>query len=239
MTRDACDRCGSSSTKNIYPSVKIAIVEDHLMFREVLRKICADLQHTVVGEADDGRKAVEMVTKAKPELLLLDLHLPNLDGFGVVEEIRRTLPDVRVLVLSSHCDEYTVFRADRARVQGFVDKNTNTVDALKKAIEAVAAGRTSFSPAFLRSKKARHDDPQSFDKLLTDRERTILSLLAAPMTDPEIATRLSISNETVEKHRFNLLRKLGLSTTMELVRYARDHGFNLSAPRTDDDAMLP
>jgi DNA-binding NarL/FixJ family response regulator len=220
--------------------VRIVIVEDHLMFREVLRKVCAtDLHHEVVGEADDGQRAVALVAETKPDLVLLDLHLPNLDGFGVIEAIRKVSPEMRILVLSSHCDEYTVYRAEHARVQGFVDKNTNTVEALKKAISTVADGRTSFSAAFLRSKAARREDPHSFEKLLSDRERTVLSLLGEPFSDDEIAARLSISHETVEKHRFNLLRKLSLRNTTELVRYAREHGFTLSAPRSGDGATLP
>src|SRR5690606_1022258 len=144
-------------------AVRIVIVEDHLMFREVLRKVCAvDLRHDVVGETDDGARAVELVTRTTPDLVLLDLHLPNIDGSGVVEAVRQIEPETKVLVLSSHCDEYTVFRAERAHVQGFVDKNTNTVEGLKAAISAVAAGRVSFSPAFQRIKNARLKDPQSF-----------------------------------------------------------------------------
>ena len=215
------------------------IVEDHLMFREVLRKVCVDdLHHTVVAEADDGRRAVEAVNQTNPDLVLLDLHLPNLDGFGVVEAIRRAAPLVRVLILSSHCDEYTVFRAERARVQGFVDKNTNSVAMLKSAIGAVAQGGTWFSEAYRNQRTTRVRDPQSFDKLLTPRERDVLALVGAPLSDTEISRQLEIAEETVEKHRFNILKKLGLNTTTELVRYARDHGFTLTAPE-GDDALLP
>jgi DNA-binding NarL/FixJ family response regulator len=223
--------------------MRIVIVEDHVMFREVLRKVCEkDLRHEVVGEAGDGDEAVRMVAETKPHLVLLDLHLPNLDGFGVLEAIRRLElePPVRILVLSSHCDEYTVYRAERAHVQGFVDKNTNTVAALKEAITEVVNGRLCFSEPFQRIKAARLRDPQSFDKLLGDRERQVLALVGEPWNDKEIAERLGISVETVEKHRFNLLRKLGLSTTAELIRYARERGFTLSAPRAGDgDAILP
>jgi DNA-binding NarL/FixJ family response regulator len=220
--------------------MKIVIVEDHLMFREVLRKVCVDeLKHEVVGEAEDGARAVAVVTAAKPDLVLLDLHLPSLDGFGVVEAIRKESKNVRVLVLSSHCDEYTVFQAERVRVQGFVDKNTNSVETLKAAIGEIAHGRVWFSPAFLRVKAARHRDPHSFDKLLTHRERAVLALIGEPLTDPEIAQRLEIAAETVEKHRFNILRKLGLDSRAELTRYAREHGFTLTARRNDDGALLP
>ena len=221
-------------------TVRIVIVEDHLMFREVLRKICvSELGHEVVAEADDGKAAVEVVRETRPDFVLLDLHLPNLDGFGVVEEIRKLLPRLKVLVLSSHCDEYTVFHAERLHVQGFVDKNTNSVATLKSAISAVADGRVWFSDAFQRIKAARLRDPESFDKLLTRRERMILALVGQLLTDQEIARELDISHETVEKHRFNVLRKLELKTTAELARYAREHGFTLTGRPGDDGALLP
>ena len=210
------------------------------MFREILRKVCVDeLRHEVVAEAGDGALAVELVAKTMPDLVLLDLHLPNLDGFGVVEAIRKISKEVRILVLSSHCDEFTVFRAERARVQGFVDKNTNTVATLKDAIGTVARGHVWFSEAFLREKKSRHRDPRSFDKLLTERERAVLALVGEPLTDVEIGKRLKIASETVEKHRFNVLRKLGLASTAEMARYAREHGFTLRARKGGDGALLP
>lgn len=220
--------------------VRIVIVEDHAMFREVLRKVCArDLRHDVVGEASDGQGAVQLVLHETPDLVLLDLHLPKLDGFGVVEAIRHAAPAMRILILSSHCDDYTVFRAERTHVNGFVDKNTNTVAILKAAITAVGNGLTYFSPEFLRLKAARHSDPYSFDKLLTDRERSVLTLIGEPLQDWEIAMRLELSEQTVAKHRFNILKKLGLKTTVELMRYARDHGFTLAALRRDDGGLLP
>jgi DNA-binding NarL/FixJ family response regulator len=220
--------------------VRIVIVEDHLMFREVLRKVCIqELGHEIVGEADDGAEAVAVVAGSKPDLVLLDLFLPSLDGFGVVEAVRKTAPNVRILVLSSHCDEYTVFRSERAHVQGFVDKNTNSVAALKAAIGAMEDGKVWFSETFLKTKAARHRDPASFDKLLTQREHAVLMRVGLPLTDAEISAELEIAVETVEKHRFNILKKLGFQTTTELVRYAREHGFTLTARRGGKGALLP
>jgi len=220
-------------------AVRIVIIEDHLMFREVIRRICeVELHHQVVGEAEDGRKAVQVVLEQKPDLVLLDLHLPNLDGFGVIEEIRKRLPEVMVLVLSSHCDDYTVFRAERANIQGFVDKNTNSVASLKQAIFAVTHGKSSLSDAFKKIRAKRHGDPNSFDKVLGNREREVLSLVGQSLRDTEIAERLGISEQTVSTHRLNIIRKLGLENTTELVRYAREHGFTLEAPQ-GDGAMLP
>jgi DNA-binding NarL/FixJ family response regulator len=220
--------------------VRIVIVEDHLMFREVLRKVCTeDLRHEVVGEADDGARAIEVVSDTAPELVLLDLHLPSVDGFGVVEAIRKKSPQVKVLVLSSHCDGYTVFRSERAHVHGFVDKNTNSVAMLKAAITAVAQGKVWFSDVFLKAKAARLRNSSSFDKLLTQRERAVLTLVGQPLSDAEISAELEISEETVEKHRFNILRKLGLQTTTQLVRYSRENGFTLTARQGGDGALLP
>jgi DNA-binding NarL/FixJ family response regulator len=182
---------------------------------------------------------VQVVASTRPDLVLLDLHLPLLDGFGVVEAIRRHVPNVKFLVLSSHCDEYTVYRSERAHVQGFVDKNTNSVAMLQTAIGAVAAGKVWFSEAFLKAKAARIRDPRSFDKILTERERDVLALVGLPLSDAEISAELEIAIETVEKHRFNILRKLELQTTTELVRYAREHGFTLTARRGDGGALLP
>lgn len=210
------------------------------MFRDVLRKICVkDLKHQVVGEAGDGRTAVGMVYSLDPDLVLLDLHLPELDGFGVVEAIRRVRPSVRILVLSSHCDPYTVFRAERLRLHGFVDKNTNSLDALKEAIRSVAEGKAWFSPFFQKMKAERHDDAFSFDKVLSPREREVLSLIGEAMKDDEIAERLGFTAHTAEKHRHNILRKLGIRDTTALGRYARDHGFTLSPARSAGSGPLP
>jgi DNA-binding NarL/FixJ family response regulator len=220
--------------------VRILIVEDHLMFREILRKVCGgELHHEVVGEAGDGRTAVGLALTTSPHLVLLDLHLPSLDGFGVVEALRRIAPEIQILLLSSHCDDYTVFRAEQARVQGFVDKNTNTVETLKEAIATVCSGRTYFSEAFKRLKAHRHRDPRSFDKLLTEREQAVLPMLGEPLDDQEIARRTGLSVASVEKHRFNIRRKLGLKTDAELARYARERGFTLSEAPRGDGAMLP
>jgi DNA-binding NarL/FixJ family response regulator len=220
--------------------VRIVIVEDHLMFREVLHKLCAtELHHQVVGEAGDGKTAVKLVRETQPDLVLLDLHLPGLDGFGVIEAIRQDAPETRVLVLSSHCDEYTVYNSERAHVAGFVDKNTNSVATLKSAIAEVAKGRAWFSEAFLRIKAARRRDPKSFDKLLTKRESAVLALVGQSLTDIEIGRRLDISWQTVEKHRFNLLKKLELKSTAELARYAHEHGFTLTAEQSGGAALLP
>src|SRR4051812_36489403 len=108
------------------------------MFREILRKICVEeLGHQVIGEADDGERAIDLVATLAPELVLVDLNLPSLTGFEVIKAIRKKPPAVKVLVLSSHCDKYPFSQAKNPRGRGFGEKNTNSVAVLKTAISTV------------------------------------------------------------------------------------------------------
>jgi DNA-binding NarL/FixJ family response regulator len=205
--------------------MKIAIVEDERLFRDVLRKACvSDMGHEVVGEAGTGREALRVVPETHPDLLVLDIHLPDVDGFEVLRTLRRKRALLRTLVISSYFDEYTLTRVERASVQGFIDKSTNTVAELNLAIAAIERGATYFTGAFAEAKRAHSQNPIAFDTVLTDREQTILSLVGEPLSDAEIASKLKLSPETVEKHRFNIMRKLGLSSRAESARYARRCG---------------
>jgi DNA-binding NarL/FixJ family response regulator len=210
--------------------VKIALVEDHLMMREMLRKACTqDFGHEVVAEAASGPEAITVVLATLPDLLILDLQLPGVDGLAVLRAIRAGSASCRVLVLSSHCSDYTLFLVEKARVDGFVDKNSSTVAEVRKAVAAIGAGSCYFSAHYLDTKAARRRDPHAFDKVLSDREQTVLILIGRLLTDGEAATELGISVATVAKHRFNILKKLGLPSTAALARYARDRGFSEAA----------
>lgn len=220
--------------------MRIVLVEDHLIFRDVLRKICAtDLGHEIVGEAGDGATAVALIGRTRPDVVLLDLQLPALDGFGVIAGVGGAASGAKFVILSSHCDAYTVHRAEAARVHGFVDKNTSSVAAVKAALSAVEQGGVWFSEAFNGVKTAQRLDPGSFDKVLTDRECEVLVRAGVPQTDPEIAAALGISRETVEKHRANILRKLDLQTNVALVRYAQANGFTLGARPGGGGTLIP
>ena len=205
--------------------MKIAIVEDERLFREVLRNVCvSDLGHEVVGEAGTGKEALGVVPEAVPDLLILDIHLPDMDGFEVLRCLRRKRALIKTLVISSYFNEYTLCRTERAGVQGFIDKSTNTVEELGLAIEAIDSGRTYFPRPFTDARREHGRNPIAFDKVLTDREQTVLSLVGEPLSDAEIALQLDLSPETVEKHRFNIMRKLGLRSRAESARFARRCG---------------
>lgn len=206
--------------------VRIVIVEDHLMFRDVIRKTCAmRAGHEVVGETESGMKAVEMILDLKPDAVILDLSLPDMDGFNVVDQIAKKLPSLKILVVSSHCDDYTLFRVEKSGVHGFVDKNSNTVETLLEALAALEAGRIYYSSTFMAAKRARRANPTSFTKILSDRERAVLSLIGQGLTDEEIGERLNVSHRTAQTHRSRILRKLDIKGTPKLIAFAIEQGF--------------
>jgi len=212
--------------------VKIAIIEDERLLRDVLRRTCArDLGHEVVCEAGTGSEALAAVPEAIPDLLVLDIHLPDMDGLEVLRQLRRTRALLKALLISSYFDEFLLLRIDQAAVQGFIDKSTNTAAELGLAIRAIERGSTYFPGAFREAKRAHNRNPFAFDKILTDREQTVLSLVGEPLSDAEIAAQLELSPETIEKHRFNIMRKLGLRSRAESARFARRCGLTRPAGR--------
>jgi DNA-binding NarL/FixJ family response regulator len=212
--------------------MRTVIVEDQLFIREILRKVCStELNFEIVAEASDGRQAIGEILRTGPDLILLDLQLLGADGFTVIDLVRRAGLRPRILVFSSFLDEYTVYRIEKAMVHGFMDKNFSSVDSVAAAIRAVSAGTARFSDAFQKAKAARHSDPNAFDKLLSEREIEVLSMIGDSLSDREIGERLNIADRTAQKHRFNVQRKLGLKSTHDLVHYAQNHGFTQSFVR--------
>lgn len=212
--------------------MRIVIVDDHLMFREALRKACTrDFGYEVVWETESGAAAIEKIPEIAPDVVILDLSLPDMDGFNVAEKLLRRSSRLKILVLSSHCDDYTLFRVEKVGVNGFLDKNTNTISALKDALIALSEGRTYFSAVFQNAKLARRADPQSFTKVLSEWECAILSLIGQGMSDEEIGERLNISYRTAQTHRSNIMRKLNVKGTPKLITFAIEHGFTQMPPK--------
>ncbi len=205
--------------------MKLVIVEDHTLFREVLRKLCEkEFGFKVVGEAGTGRAAADIIRAQKPDIVLLDLNLPDGDGFDVIDQIQPENRDVRFLVLSSYCSDYALYRVEKSAVHGFVDKNTQSVEMLREALRAVGMGHCYYSPAYMEAKLERHRDPHSYIKTLSNRERELVGYMGQSMTDEEIGVKLGLARKTIETHRGSILRKLGIPNTPKLIRFAIEMG---------------
>lgn len=205
--------------------MRIVIVEDHAMFRQIIRKGCEDdLGHAVVGETGSGRAAVDLILKESPDAVLLDLVLPDLDGFAIVKQVRDINPFIRFVALSAYADDYTLYRVERAGMRGYIDKGTDTIEVLRRALRTLEEGGLFYSKKYQDAKLHRQMDSH-FSKMLSDWECTILCLIGRGWTDLEIAAHLNLSALTVQSHRSHIMRKLDLKGTPKLIAFAIEHGF--------------
>jgi two-component system response regulator NreC len=209
---------------------RILLAEDHTLVREGFRRILeAQPGFEVVGEAGDGREAVRQALSLKPDVAVLDVRMPLLNGIDATRQIVHALPDARVLILSMHPDESYVLQVVRAGARGYLLKDA-AADDLIEAVGAVAAGRMFFSPAVanvMLGNYVRQLAEQGVTdryELLSDREREIFQLIAEGHGNKAIASRLNISPKTVATHRANIMEKLDLHGTAELVLFAVRRG---------------
>ena len=210
-------------------NVTLLLADDHHVVRQGLRALLeAEPDFRVVGEASDGLEVPDLVERLQPRVLIVDLMMPGLNGLEVTRQVSKRSPQTRVLILSMHSNEAYVLEALRNGAAAYVLKDSSATD-LVHAVREVAAGRRYLSPPLSeraldtyrqRAKEATLDIYET----LTTREREVLHLAAEGHSGPEIASRLSISHRTVETHRANLMRKLGLQTQTDLVRYALRRG---------------
>ena len=179
----------------------------------------------VVGEAADGREAVSMTQEMRPDIVIMDIGMPLLNGLEAAAQIHRSADGVRVIILSMYTDESYIVRALDAGARGYLLKD-NADDDIERAIRTVMAGRTFFSPSIAQAlledyvRLMRERRVQDSYELLTEREREVLQLLAEGKSNKETAAVLKLSPYTVESHRTNLMQKLGLHNTAEIVLYA-------------------
>ncbi len=206
--------------------VRVILADDHGIVREGIRHLLEgqpDME--VVGEATDGREVVVLAEKMSPDVVVMDIAMPNLNGIEAAVQILRRRPKVGVIILSMHEDEEYVVRAVSAGVKGYLLKDTAQIDMVR-AVRSVAQGESFFSPAIARKlldefarqlQSKRQGD--SYD-LLTDREKEILQPLAEGKSAKEIAAALNISQYTVETHRTHIMQKLNLHSAAEIVLYS-------------------
>ena len=200
------------------------IADDHEIVRRGLRGILeGENSCHVIAEAADGLSAAQLVDRHKPNVLLLDLNLPRLHGIEVLRQTRTTSPNTRVIVLSMHSDEPYVIESLRAGAAAYILKGSESQE-IGQALREVLCGRRFLSPTLsewaINALVAKPVDDADPLQSLTQRERMVLQLAAEGHTNPEIAEKLFISPRTAETHRTNLLRKLGLQTQTDLVRFA-------------------
>ena len=214
------------------PVTRVLLADDHTLVRAGVRKILeAHPGFAVVGEVPDGREAITALKEQPVDVLVLDLTMPGVDGFEVLRRAKSIRPELKVLVLTMHASAEYVARAVREGADGYLLKDSAVQD-LVAAIQAVMGGREYYSPPVQReltgmvrgnASGKRRPEP------ITDREREVLKFVAEGLSTKEIASRLDISTRTVETHRANLMRKLGLHSVARLTQYAIREGL-IDAP---------
>jgi two-component system response regulator NreC len=211
------------------PDLRLLLGDDHMLVRHGLRKILEERPNwQVVSEVGDGREAVRAAIELKPDVAIIDVAMPLLNGIDAAQQIVRRVPDTRVLMLSMHSEEPYVLRALQAGATGYLLKDAAGKDLLK-AVELVAAGRPFFSPAIERlmlDDYVRRVGSGVTDRYetLSQREREIFQLIAEARSSREVAALLDISPATVETHRARILQKLDIHSVAELVLYAVRRG---------------
>ena len=206
--------------------ITVLLAEDHKIVREGLRSLLSGQSDIrVVGEAADGREAVKAAQRLNPDVVVMDLTMPELNGVDATTQIKKTCPDTRVVILSMHSGDEHVFPALRAGASGYLVKGSGLSD-LTAAIRAVRSGNAFFSPEVsktLLTETQRQSPstgrPAEWD-LLTHREREVLQLVVEGKSSPQIAKILNISAKTVEGHRSRIMNKLDIHDVAGLVRYA-------------------
>jgi DNA-binding NarL/FixJ family response regulator len=207
--------------------ITVLLADDHAVVRQGLCALLnADGHFTMVGQARTGREAVEMAHAFKPDVILMDIAMPVLNGLEATRQILAADPGAKVVILSAHSDDEYIDRTRAAGVVGFLEKQTSA-EILTRAIREVASGKTFFSPSIARRLRDQQDKPRDRNgqlriqgARLTSRESEVLQLVAEGSANKQVASQLGISIKTVEKHRQNLMDKLNIHDVATLTRYA-------------------
>jgi two-component system response regulator NreC len=207
-------------------TIRVLLADDHNVMRKGLRLLLERQPNiTIVGEASDGRQCVELAETMKPDVVIMDVAMPNLNGIEAARQIVGRYPHIAVAILSMHSDESYVLRALKAGARAYLLKDSAESDLIA-AIKAISDGKSFFSPAiskilvedYMRELERKGVD-DSYE-LLTTREREILQLLAEGRSNKDVANMLNLSLYTVETHRTHILQKLNIHTVPELILYA-------------------
>jgi two-component system response regulator NreC len=208
--------------------IKVLIADDHAIVRTGLRTLIhIETTMKLVGEATGGYEAIDLVEKLQPDVLVLDLSMPDLDGISVTKKIRSQYPSLRILILTIHEDEALLRAALKAGAGGYILKHAAESELIA-AINTILRGDLYVDPSMVRKLLADEVSPPALSPkslvILTPRETEVLKLIVQGYTNRQIGEELNISIRTAESHRSNLSEKLGLHSRVDLVRYAREHG---------------
>jgi len=213
-------------------TITVLLAEDHLIVREGLRALLkSEADISIVGEADNGREAVELTRTLRPDVVVMDIAMPLLNGLEATRQILRALPATRVIILSAHSDDAYVDQVMALGASGYLIKQT-AFHVLPEAIRQVHQGKACFSPSISKRRRQQPGKPskkgaaatKKETPLLTSRETEVLQLIAEGKANKETADELHISIKTVEKHRQTLMNKLNIHDTASLTRYAIANG---------------
>ncbi len=208
---------------------RVVLADDHALLRGGVRRILEEIQGVeVIGEAGDGLALLELLKIITPDLVVLDISMPNLRGLEAIREIKKLLPNTHILMLTMHKEEDYLSQALTAGASGYLLKQ-ETDPELVNAVQTIRSGKTYLSPNIsdlVPDLLRRRQEPGGLPKeVLTHREREIIKLLADGKTSKEIAELLYISLRTVQNHRANIMRKLNFKRTADLIKYALHKGY--------------
>ncbi len=208
-----------------HPRIRILLVDDHpLVIEGIIARFEDEESIVVVGQAGSGHEALEQARATRPDVVLMDVSMPDMDGIEAMRQLKMELPEIKVLILSMHDEQEYVVRLMQLGATGYVLKDIGS-DELLKAIEAVYQGSTYFSAGISQSLFSRFDEARlTTDELLTKREEEVIKLIAEGECNKNIARILDISVRTVETHRHNIKKKLGIHSAAGLTRYAIENG---------------
>ena len=206
--------------------IRILLADDHVLMRRGVRALLERHEEfEVVAEAGDGREALQLAEKHSPDIVVADIGMPILNGIEAARQITQKAPSIGIVVLSMHSDESYVLKALKSGARGYLLKDSAEADLIQ-AVIAVSEGKAFFSPAISKMlvedyvRQLREREVDDSYELLTTREREVLQLLAEGKSNKDVATMLDLSLHTVETHRSNILQKLNLHGTPELILYA-------------------
>ena len=205
---------------NLPPVIRVALVDDHSLVRDGIRALLSVMpQLNVVGEAENGAQAIEMVGRCQPDLLLVDISLKDMNGLELTRQLGKQYPSLKILILSMYDNYEYVSESVRSGASGYVLKNAPSREIIA-AIEAIISGGTFYSAEIAQ----RLATDQNSDNELTPRESQVLYKMVQGLNNKEMARELDISVRTVETHRLSIRRKLNIDKPAALVKYAIDHG---------------